>query len=83
MATRRLQPPDGFPGRRPSVAMLTMKKILKSSQAFLTKCIHDWMMNLAAGLAFSLLTAFFPIVIAIISILGLVVGGLDRTHKIR
>jgi membrane protein len=71
------QPPNEFPRRISSVAMLTMKKILKSSQAFLTKCSNDWMMNLAAGLAFSLLTAFFPIVIAIISMLGLVVGGLD------
>ncbi len=71
------QPPSEFLRRRSSVAMLTMKKILKSSQAFLTKCSNDWMMNLAAGLAFSLLTAFFPIVIAIISILGLAVGGLD------
>ena len=58
---------------------------IKPATTFFTKCNNDWVMNFAAGLAFNILTAIVPIVIAIVSITGLVVGRLksrcpDATH---
>jgi YihY family inner membrane protein len=41
---------------------------------FFTKFANDWSMTFAAALAYSLLTAVVPIVIALISILGFVLG---------
>jgi membrane protein len=43
-------------------------------QAFFTKFGNDWSMTFAGALAYSLLTAIVPIVIALISILGFVLG---------
>jgi membrane protein len=59
----------------------TAAKNVKSLQAFFTKFNNDWVMNFAAGLAFNLITAIFPIVIAIISIVGLTIGRLDPTAQ--
>lgn len=53
------------------------EKEAKPLQEFLTKFNNDWVMNLASGLSFNILTALFPIVIAIIAITGLVVGRLN------
>src|SRR5260370_23620312 len=46
-------------------------------QAFLTKFTNDWSLNLAAALAYNLLLSIFPILIAILSIFGLVLGSLN------
>jgi len=46
-------------------------------QTFLTKFTNDWSMNLAAGLAYNLMMAIFPLVIAVMAILGFIVGHLD------
>lgn len=46
-------------------------------QAFLTKFNNDWSLNLAAALAYNLLLSIFPILIAILSIFGLVLGSLN------
>src|SRR2546426_517346 len=54
-----------------------VEKDIKSLQAFWTKFNNDWVMNFAAGLAFNLITAIFPIVIAIIAIAGFIFGWLD------
>lgn len=60
----------------PQEVVQDAEKDVKTLQRFWTKFNNDWVMNFASGLAFSLLTAIFPIVIAIISITGLVIGGL-------
>ncbi len=55
----------------PSDLHNTIQKETKSFQTFITKFNNDWSINLAAALAYSLLTTIFPIAIAIVSILGL------------
>lgn len=68
--------------------MQTVTKALKLFQAFLTKFMNDWSMNLAAGLAYNLIMAIFPLVIAVMAILGFIVGNLEPavytnlTHQI-
>ncbi len=57
------------------------EKGVKSLQAFWTKFNNDWVMNFAAGLAFNLITAIFPIAIAIIAIAGLIFGSFDPTFQ--
>lgn len=51
------------------------------TQKFITKLNNDWMMSSAAGLAYNLLLALTPIAIALISILGFVVGMLDLSSQ--
>src|SRR4051812_45071028 len=59
-----------------------VQKGIKPLIQFLTKSMNDWVMNLQAGaLAYSLLVAFFPIIIALLSLFGLVFGGLGETAK--
>ncbi|HEY4034900.1 MAG TPA: YihY/virulence factor BrkB family protein [Ktedonobacteraceae bacterium] len=50
-------------------------------QAFFTKFNNDWSMTFGGALAYSLLTAVAPIVIALISILGFILGP-SQIHKI-
>src|SRR5579863_1835881 len=50
-------------------------------QQFFMKFGNDWVMGFASGLAFNLLAAIFPIFIALISIFGLIIGGLDASAK--
>ncbi len=76
MATQTKMPSSGTEKQRSSAVIQTAKKEVKSLQAFWTKFNNDWTMNFAAGLAFNLITAIFPIVIAIISIAGFIIGGL-------
>src|SRR5215469_5236837 len=54
----------------------TAEKNARPIRQFITKFNNDWVMNLASGLAFNILTAIFPILIALIAIFGFVVGGL-------
>ena len=61
-----------------SEAKQAAKKDVKSLQAFFTKFNNDWVMNFAAGLAFNLITAIFPILLAIIGIFGITVGNLNK-----
>src|SRR5215467_15872070 len=71
-----------------SGAMHTVASNVKPFQVFLTKFANDWSMNLAAGLAYNLILAMFPLVIAVMAILGFIVGNLDSavydnlTHQI-
>ncbi|HXZ04662.1 MAG TPA: YihY/virulence factor BrkB family protein [Ktedonobacteraceae bacterium] len=53
------------------------KKNGKSLQNFWTKFNNDWIMTFAAGLAFNLITAIFPIAIAIIAIAGFIFNSFD------
>ncbi len=57
------------------------EKERKVIQQFLKKISNDWVLGFAAGLAFDLLAAIFPIFIALISIFGLFVGRLDANAK--
>lgn len=56
----------------------TAKKDVKPLQQFLTKFNNDWVMNFSAALAYNLLMAIFPIAIALLAILGLVLGNLNH-----
>jgi YihY family inner membrane protein len=53
------------------------EKNVKSLQAFWTKFSNDWVLTFAAGLAFNLITAIFPIAIAIIAIAGFIFNSFD------
>jgi membrane protein len=62
---------------RISGALQTAEHGARPIQEFVTKFNNDWSMNLAAALAYNLLMAIFPIVIALFSILGLILGALN------
>ncbi len=53
----------------------------KSLQAFWAKINNDWIFNFASGLAYTLIVALIPIIIAIIALAGFIYGGLDPTVK--
>lgn len=56
-----------------------VERVVKEVQPlkqFFTKFNNDWVMNFASGLAFNILTAIFPILIALLAIFGFVVGSL-------
>ncbi|MBA2287328.1 MAG: YihY/virulence factor BrkB family protein [Ktedonobacteraceae bacterium] len=63
--------------KKKSGFLQTVESDAKPVQAFITKFSNDWTMNLAAALAYNLLTAIFPIALAILAILGFVLGSLD------
>ena len=53
----------------------------KSLMGFFHKFNNDWVMNFASALAFNLITAILPILIAILGVAGLIVGHLDPTAE--
>src|SRR5579859_7413125 len=53
----------------------------KSLMGFFNKFNNDWVMNFASALAFNLITAILPILIAILGVAGLIVGLLDPTAQ--
>lgn len=57
------------------------KKGAKSLRGFFDKFNNDWVMNFASALAFNLITAILPILIAIVAIVGLTFGRLNPTAK--
>jgi len=57
------------------------KKGVKSLMGFFNKFNNDWVMNFASALAFNLITAILPILIAILGVAGLIVGHLDPTAE--
>src|ERR1700686_3866048 len=57
------------------------KKGAKSLKGFFNKFNNDWVMNFASALAFNLITAILPILIAIVAIVGLTFGRLDPTAE--
>ena len=77
MATRPNASPTGTEQSTSPEVIQTLAKGARSLQAFWTKFNNDWVMNFAAGLAFNLITAILPILIAIIGIAGLTIGRLD------
>jgi membrane protein len=55
----------------------TIKKGIKTLGMFWIKFNNDWSWNHAAGLAYNLMLSMFPLVIALLAILGFVLGRLD------
>ncbi len=55
----------------------TLGKKVHPLVAFWNKFNNDWIWNNAAGLAFNLILAVFPIIITLLSILGLFLNSLD------
>src|SRR5260370_29289151 len=53
------------------------KESAKTLRDFFTKFNNDWVMGCASALAFTLITAILPMLIAIIAIVGFTVGSLD------
>lgn len=66
-------------GRRQKIAqaLRTVEEKTHPALAFYTKFNNDWSWNNAAGLAYNLLLAMFPIVIALAAVLGFFLGSLD------
>jgi membrane protein len=60
-----------------SEVVQTAEKKAKPFQQFMTKFNNDWSMTFAAGLAYNLLMSVFPIVIALVAILGLILNSLS------
>src|SRR5712692_2619011 len=61
-------------------ALQTIQKDTRPLREFITKFNNDWSMNLSAALAYNLLMTIFPIALAILAILGLVVGSLSPSE---
>src|SRR5579863_58815 len=57
------------------------KQGVKSIMGFFNKFNNDWVMNFASALAFNLITAILPILIAILGVAGLIFGHLDPTAE--
>ncbi len=57
----------------------TIIKGLKSLQAFINKFNNDWVLSLASGLAFNLMVAIIPIIIAFVALAVFIFGGLNPT----
>ena len=66
-----------------SEVVQTVEKDVRPIQAFFTKFNNDWCMNFAGALAYSLLMSMVPIAIAVLAILGFVLGSLDPTEQAR
>ena len=79
MATQTQEAPTVPEQQKTSGVKQTAEKDVKIFQAFFTKFTNDWVMNFAAGLAFNLITAILPMLIAIIAIAGYTIGNLNPT----
>src|SRR5260370_17719255 len=77
MATQIKEPQTHSEPQKTSEAKQTAEKDIKTLQAFWNKFNNDWVLNFASGLAFNLITAIFPILIAVIGIAGLIFGRID------
>src|SRR5260370_7300395 len=77
MAIQTKESPTRFEPQKTSEAEQTTEKDIKTFQAFWTKFNNDWVLSFASGLAFNLITAIFPILIAVIGIAGLIFGRID------
>lgn len=72
MQTTFLEAKKSRPGRKN-----IFKKGFSYGGEFITKFNNDWVMNLASGLAYNLMTAIVPIAIAVVAVLGFTIGSLD------
>jgi membrane protein len=60
-----------------SAVKQTAIKGFTSILAWITKFNNDWVLSFASGLAFNLMVAIIPIIIAIIALAGFIYGGLN------
>ena len=60
----------------PGVAKVGVKGF-KSIMGFIDKFNYDWVLSLASGLAFNLMVATIPFIIAILALVGFIFGGLN------
>ncbi|HEY6287779.1 MAG TPA: YihY/virulence factor BrkB family protein, partial [Ktedonobacteraceae bacterium] len=77
MPTQTKESPMRTEPQKTSEVKQAAEKDFKTLQAFWTKFNNDWVMNFASGLAFNLITAIFPIAIALIAIVGIIFGRFD------
>jgi membrane protein len=61
----------------PLAVKQTAVKGVTSILAWITKFNNDWVLSFASGLAFNLMTALIPIIIAIVALAGFIYGGLN------
>src|SRR5437764_960117 len=80
MATTTKGTQTGTKPPKSSGVVQTVQKDVRPVQAFFTKFGNDWCMNFAGALAYSLLMSIVPIGIAILSILGFILGTLAPTQ---
>src|SRR5438094_2538207 len=64
------------PSTTPGVVKTGVKGF-NSILAFITKFNNDWVLILASGLAFNLMVAIIPLLIAILALAGFIFGGLN------
>jgi membrane protein len=81
MSTQTKESPTSSDVQKTSEAKQVAEKDVNSLKAFFTKFNNDWVMTFAAGLAFNLITAIFPILIALIAIAGLIFGSFDPAFR--
>ncbi|TMC90065.1 MAG: YihY/virulence factor BrkB family protein [Chloroflexi bacterium] len=77
MATETARQPGSQKHQRISRILKTLDKKTKPFQEFWAKFNNDWSWNNAAGLAFNLILSIFPLVIALLALIGFFVGRLD------
>src|SRR5437868_7905984 len=77
MATETARQPGSQKHQRISRILKTFDKKTKLFQEFWAKFNNDWSWNNAAGLAFNLIMSIFPLVIALLALIGLFLGRLD------
>ena len=62
----------------PGVAKAGVKGF-NSIMGFIDKFNYDWVLSLASGLAFNLMVAIIPFIIAILALVGFIFGGLNTS----
>lgn len=84
MATHTGTKAPGTAEKKQNSASLVQKvgKDTRPLQQFITKFNNDWVMNFAGMLAYNLILSIFPIAVAILSIIGLLLGPGVRANII-
>ncbi|MBO0777484.1 MAG: YihY/virulence factor BrkB family protein [Ktedonobacteraceae bacterium] len=65
----------------PAEIVGNIKEETKPLRAFFQKFMNDWSMNFAAALAYNLLTAMFPIAVALLAVVGLFLSNQADLHQ--
>ncbi len=81
MSTQTKEAPKRSEPQKTSEVKQVAEKDVKPVQKFWSKFNNDWVMTFAAGLAFNLITAIFPILIALIAIAGFIFGRFDPNFQ--
>ncbi|SRR5579884_425780 len=77
MTSTSHEPPTSRKKHTVSAALSTLEKGVQPLATFWTKFNNDWSWNNAAGLAYNLILAVFPIVVTLLSMLGFFLNTLD------